>query len=491
MVVPPAGEAVSRGAGAHGSRSDENLSLTWSPAGSHQSGGCYEPCGSGSPGGCHGPSGSLAWSQAAGGWVDPGLHNAAHSPGYAPFYAPPGSQFHLGVPTPQQVTLSRVPAASEVEGSVVLLFPETLHCDRLGQTFVAIFPTLLELDHEVVVVAPKAAGGARRPPVARGDDCEAESAPNVPRRRSGKPRPGRRSGRGRGGRGGGDPTAEPVVPTAGPASPPGSPEMTAAARRRRSGLVDVQTLYCAEGAAAACRAIRGGADARRRHVEALRGQAIELVGRPHAEDVLQAIVETMPEEHLSGFLTAELQEGLVEALKRPDSEVLVLCLLERERCWPPGFETRLADALTPLVRALPRQDRLTHVLRKCLKLQPATRTLSSRVAFACCGQVDTLVMADGLGLLEAALAAGHVSVARSLVASLFAVRQLASDEAGARLLARAAALAEELRAELLRQVQRLPSEQQLALPPALREALCWRPPSAERAGDVPANLGRK
>lgn len=348
------------------------------------------------------------------------------------------------------MTVTRLPSVGELEGSVVLFFPETLHFDHPGQTFLAIFPTLLE-----DVAAPPEQGAS----------TAAALQPSYQRahRRSGKPRAGRRGRGHRAAEGNSEEAAE----------------WKAEGPRSDDAPVDVSSLYTREGATAACLAIRASSAGRRRHVEALRGCAIDLVGEACGNSVMCTIVDVMPDEHLVRFLATEVQEGLVAAAKRPSSETFVLALLERQQAWPAGFETRVADAVAPLVR--PNQPgRILAMLKKCLQLQPATRVLSSRVALACCGFVDVFAGSDGFGLLETSLQCGHVAVARSLVASLVAVRRLANDAAGSRLLIAAAEMAEDIREELLRQVQRLPTEQQLSLPAQLRDALCWR--AADGAG---------
>jgi len=351
-------------------------------------------------------------------------------------------QFTPGPPqAPQigpQVTLTQLPYAHELEGKVVLFFPETLHFDHPGQSFVAIFPTLLD-------------DGAQT--------TEPASVLQHVMRRSNR----RNTGRNR--------------------NFQNNYEAESTRRRRQHDHIDVNSFYSAEGSAAACVAIHAGAEARRRHVDALKGCAIQLVGEPFASAVICTIINSMPDEHLSVFLASELQEGLVDAVKKSSADNFILALLNREQSWPLGFETRLADALTPLVQPLPKQSRIGNALKRGLQLQPPKRTLSSRLAFACCSLMDKLAQSDSSGLLETSLIAGHVTVARSIVASLVAVKMLVCDDAGARLLGRAASMAPELREELLCQVQRLPIAQQLSFPQPLREALCWRASDPVAAGN--------
>ena len=333
---------------------------------------------------------------------------------------------------PGAPALSCLPTPEELEGCVFTIFPETLHFAQPPYAYCAIFPTLLA---PPVPPSPPSPSAASEVP----EGC-------VSPRRARRARGGRRHRR--------------------------APE----AAEGEAGPLELSALATPAGAALACRAIRDSIAERRRYAAALRGRALALAAEPAGRSVLCSLLLTLPPEQLTPFLDRELLEGLPEALRSDGSEVLAAALLERERAWPPSFEVRCANALLLHTAGWPTRREGRDVLRTCVLL-PAARPLSACAALVCCGHVDVLAAsADGRALLEAALGAGHVCCARSVVASPGVVRALAGNGPGDRLLAQAVGLGKDLAAELLRQVQRLPAEQQLRLTAPVREALCWKPP---------------
>jgi hypothetical protein len=176
------------------------------------------------------------------------------------------------------------------------------------------------------------------------------------------------------------------------------------------------------------------------YCSAAKRRLAEWLSDEHGAATLLAIATRAPLQNRVVELVMALAERLGEVLHLDGTCRVCLALVTRSEEWPPKAREALVAAFVANLRRLAASRLGCQVLKACLESKKGKGlAVAETLAGAVAADADELSRHwEGCLLLEAAVAAGHGTVARCVVRSKACVRALGSEERWAPLLAEAA-----------------------------------------------------